>query len=166
MTILINKYKEYTVIILDDYIYCGCQKFQVSDLDTFIAEYNPSKELIAEGWAKYTGELTQLEEYQDLSKHENSEVRVAVAKHFNTPVEILKVLSMYDYYLTRVAVASNPNTPIDVFSVLSKDVYAAVRKAVAKNTNTPNELLKILSTDVDAWVREAVACNPNFCKVL
>ena len=144
MTVLTNKYIDHTVIhtviILDDYIYCGCKKFQVSELDTFIAEYNPSKELINEGWAKYTGELTSFETYQELSKHENVDVRIAVAKHFNTPVEILKVLSTDDNYKVRLAVASNPNTPKDVLNVLSMDAYS--------------------------WVRASVSRNPNFCKVL
>jgi len=109
MALLTNKYYTHAVIILDDYIYCGCHHFHVSALDAFTSAYDPSEELIAEGWAKYTGELTSVEEYETLSKHENVDVRIAVASHPNTPIEVLKVLSGDHYIWVRESVYSNPN---------------------------------------------------------
>ena len=84
-----------------------------------------------------------------------------LAKHPNTPVEILKVIATDEHYYVRHWVAKHPNTSVETLKVLATDKDYDIRCGVAKNPNTPTETLKVLATDGDWNVRYGVAQNPN-----
>jgi len=77
----------------------------------------------------------------------------AVAKHKNTPADILAILTGDENFLVRLKVADNTHTPPEVLSRLAEK---ANRHELASNKNTPPEVLAYLAKDTDAsLLREA-----------
>ena len=96
------------------------------------------------------------------SRHEGYRVRVAVAEHSSTPVEVLELLATDDSWKVRKAVAEHPSAPAEALEQLAGDDFLAVRKAVAVNPSSPREVLEQLAADhdwVSKYVRWAVAAN-------
>jgi hypothetical protein len=73
---------------------------------------------------------------------------INVAKHQNTPPEVLLKLSQSDDVSIRQAVAINPSVPISILEKLANDDSYKVRWKVAENPSTPiNLLFKQLARD-------------------
>lgn len=87
-------------------------------------------------------------------------VRIFVAKHPQTPAEILAKWAK-DKWEVRLYIAQNPNAPVEVLEQLAKDFSSEVRASVGKNTNTPASALERLANDWEAEVRRAVASNTS-----
>ncbi len=83
---------------------------------------------------------------------------ISVAKHKNTPPEVLLKLSQSDDVSIRQAVAINPNLPTNILKKLANDDSYQVRRKVAENPNTPlNILFQKLARDTK--VISAIACQ-------
>jgi len=65
----------------------------------------------------------------------------AVARHPNTPAELLVELSQNAYERIREAVAENPNSPVSILEKLANDDHFLVRWRVSQNPNTPIDIL-------------------------
>lgn len=96
------------------------------------------------------------EELNKLSDHEDSHIRMAVAKHKNTPQSALTKLASDKSHDVKLGVASNPNTHHDTLHDLSSSTSAYTRAAVASNPNTRKDTLKGLSNDRNDFVSDAV----------
>ena len=83
----------------------------------------------------------------ELSKNEDADVRSSVAHNINTPIEVLIQLSKDKDLSVRVSTARNINTPIKILKSLYNEDNVFVRLAIASNTNTPNQILKELLND-------------------
>ena len=99
----------------------------------------------------------------NLEKNENFNITLlnAIAKHEDTPLDILKKLAEHKFSNIRKLVASNENTPPEILDELSNDENYLVRASVAKNENTSSEILNKLSKDKGVLVKIAVAGNKN-----
>ena len=97
----------------------------------------------------------------NLEKKENFNIFLlnAIAKHEDTPLDILKKLAEHKFSNIRKLVASNENTPPEILDELSNDENYLVRASVAKNENTSSEILNKLSKDKGVIVKIAVAGN-------
>jgi hypothetical protein len=84
-----------------------------------------------------------------------------VAKHANTPVDLLEALASYHGEFSRRNVAEHPDTPAVLLEVLATDEHTRVRSSAAKHANTPIALLEVLATDEQTLVRSSVANNPR-----
>ena len=85
-----------------------------------------------------------------------------VARHPETPIEILAHLSTDEDYEVRSAVAMNDSTPVEVLRRLAKDKIEQVRFGVAINSRVPSEILSDLREDDSIVVRSAADNNPNW----
>lgn len=86
----------------------------------------------------------------------------AVAKHCDTPPELLETIAQSPYSLEIEAVVSNPNCPPSLLRSLfesSDDQW--VLNALAKNPSLPSDLVSSALEHSIAHVRSAAACNPN-----
>lgn len=91
----------------------------------------------------------------------NRHVRVAVAHHKLTPVQVLEKLSVDEVYQVREKVAGNSNTPQSALTELAFDQTESVRLAMTKNIALPIDVLTILSMDKSDHVRREVLKHPN-----
>ncbi|MBW4507806.1 MAG: hypothetical protein KME64_15015 [Scytonematopsis contorta HA4267-MV1] len=73
----------------------------------------------------------------------------------HTPHHVLINLAEKD----PISVAKHPNTPLEILLEFSKSKNERIRRAVAENPNTPVSILEQLAGDDDILVRENVACN-------
>lgn len=71
----------------------------------------------------------QILQYLD-SKWANAYNRILIAKHSNTPEDILKILSEDKEDLVRMHIAMNPNTSIETLKVLSGDKENIIKSVV------------------------------------
>ena len=103
-----------------------------------------------------------IEKYTDVQAWESRIPPQAVAKHQNTPSELLIKLSQSDDEIIRQNVAANPNTPVSVLEKLANDNYYKVRLKVAQNPNTPiNILFKKLARDTKVISAIASQISPH-----
>ena len=81
-------------------------------------------------------------------------IKGSIAKHANTPVDVLVDFSKDkgDYH-GRISI-KNPNMPSEVLTELSKDDSRSIRESVAGNTSTPIEIIETLTTDEDKAVKK------------
>lgn len=102
----------------------------------------------------------------NLEKKENSNIFLlnAIAKHEDTPLDILKKLAEHKISIIRESVASNENTSPEILDELSKDEDIDVRNAVAENKNTPKETLEKLVKDKDKLVSETAKDSLDYIK--
>ncbi|MGB5636857.1 MAG: HEAT repeat domain-containing protein, partial [Waterburya sp.] len=120
---------------------------------------------------------TSLATLEQLSKHENHEVRLEVAANSNTSIEVLKELLNDPGERVRLAAENNPTmseyqgalklqaadtkASKNILKKLAKHQNYEVRQEVAKNTTTPTDVLISLAEDDNEKVRLAVATNSN-----
>lgn len=114
-------------------------------------------------------------------------IRLLVAKHKNTPVDLLikwanigykplkssvdENLDIFDRlrlgeetddtWMIRCGVAENRNAPIDILTKLADDENMLVRISVASNPNTPLDIINKLLMDKHEWVRWSAEKNLN-----
>ena len=80
-----------------------------------------------------------------LRSHAESLLRLAVARHPNTPAHTLTELSRDHVRLIVVHVAGNPNTPASTLASLCGRPTLVIREAAASNPNTPEKTLRELA---------------------
>lgn len=95
-----------------------------------------------------------------LAMDERLSVRKYVAKHPQTPTEILIVWVRKRPEL-RLFIAQNPNISLEIIEQLAGDASAKVREALAYNPITPGYILEKFAKDAQIAVRQAVASNPK-----
>lgn len=102
----------------------------------------------------------------NLEKKENFNIFLlnAIAKHEDTPLDILKKLAELKFSNIRESVASNENTSPEILDELSNDEDIDVRNAVAKNKNTPEETLEKLVKDKDKLVSRTAKKSLDYIK--
>jgi hypothetical protein len=86
----------------------------------------------------------------------------ALAKHPNSPVQLLAELAATDDDTVREAVAAHSRTAPEVLERLAADAEWSVREAVAKRTDLAPETLKRLGKDEEYSVREAARANAAY----
>ncbi len=79
---------------------------------------------------------------QEMAEHPRERVRQMVARHPNTPTDLLVDLAK-DLEL-RQFVAENPSTPPEVLEQLAMDSRGDIQASVARNSNAPGYVLEIL----------------------
>jgi hypothetical protein len=98
-----------------------------------------------------------------LVKHPKKNILALIAKHPQTPINIIEELAKEqddkNYYQIRENVGLNPNTPIAIIRQFAEHPAWQIRGGVARNHSTPVELLEILAKDKDRFVRKGVAEN-------
>ena len=80
---------------------------------------------------------------EEMADHDIERVRQMVARHPNTPVNIL--VQAASYLQLRQFVAENPSTPPEVLEELAMDSRGDIQAAVARNSKTPGYVLEILA---------------------
>ena len=108
----------------------------------------------------------RLEYYQQILLNCGSGTKEQIARHPNTPLEILEQF-MTNPSFGRQAVSRNPNAPTSALAELAQDSNSTTRNWVAENPSTPVEILvQLASQPVDktnnASTVETVLKNPNF----
>ena len=106
-------------------------------------------------------ELEDKEILRDLATYNDANINESVAKHPNTPVEVLAMLAESEEIDTRIAVATNLSTTAEILHTLAKRSFDRVAKFIAKNPNTAVETLEIFARRSSSSLRAAVASNPN-----
>ncbi len=94
-----------------------------------------------------------------LAEDADKSVRIAVAKHQNTPPEALSILARDTDKSVRLAVAKHQNISPETLTNLAGDTDINVRRAVALHKHTPSNVLVNLARDAELTVRGGVACN-------
>ncbi|KJH72534.1 hypothetical protein UH38_06670 [Aliterella atlantica CENA595] len=108
----------------------------------------------------------RLEYYQQILSRCGSGTKEQIARHPNTPLEILEQF-MATPGSARQAVSRNPNAPATALAELAQDSNSATRGWVAENPSTPVEVLVQLAsqpvdkTNNDSTI-ETVLKNPKF----
>ena len=92
---------------------------------------------------------------------ENMNVLYGVARHNNTPTDILDKLSNHPNNDVRKWVAFNKNTSPATLEKLSKDKYWEVKLMIARNHNAPEEILLNYAKSGGGEVMYAIANNPG-----
>ncbi|MBU0846998.1 hypothetical protein KKH23_07375, partial [Patescibacteria group bacterium] len=82
-----------------------------------------------------------------LSKDEDENILVAVAKHPRCPLEVLQTLLKKDEVRIKSALACNPNIPLDMLKTLNESTNLCVKLNIINNANTPKEILEKLCKD-------------------
>jgi hypothetical protein len=75
------------------------------------------------------------ERLEELARHENEEVRAAVAANSNTPENVLRELATEKGPNVRYRVAGNGKTPIDLLEKLTKDKNPDVSRTAERLLN-------------------------------
>jgi hypothetical protein len=117
-----------------------------------------------------------------LARDKNSAVRQSVAKHPNTPGQVLDWLAEdlgmsgvrvhEELGFIRRIIASNPKTLEKTLERLAEDqmqtmnIGRDIRLAVAGNHNTPLSVLEKLSKDKHNWIPDVVAVHPKLTENL
>jgi uncharacterized protein YehS (DUF1456 family) len=95
------------------------------------------------------------------SASSSSPIRLAVARHTETPEDALLQLAKDDDIEIRQAVASNESATKKVLALLKNDPDEDVLMAVAQNERTTRPVLHYLAKNDNEGVRKAVATNSN-----
>lgn len=98
---------------------------------------------------------------QQLIKHQDLSLRFCIAKHPNTPLNLLEQLATDKCNHHRYGVALNLNAPLHLLERLAEDKSNYVRNCVAKNPHISMELILKLANDPDIDVNEAIIYNPQ-----
>ncbi len=100
-----------------------------------------------------------------IAKLGDSRVRASLVKNSSLKAEDLVVFSQDSLAEVRLGVARHPQTPLQILRTLMRDPEFFVRKAVAQNPLTTTEILVSLLNDKDASVRvsaqERLVSNPS-----
>lgn len=93
----------------------------------------------------------------ELSRHENKDVRIRVARNVSTPSEIITRLAFDSNQSVRITVVKNPSIRPELLEKLADDEDSQIRYSVTQNSSTELHLLEKLSKDADENVRRGVA---------
>jgi hypothetical protein len=102
---------------------------------------------------------TRIEDPQclrELARDRSEQVRLNVAKNYNTPAEALAILAEDKNEVIRQSVLQHCNVTPEILLQLGKDVNPKVRQEIARRTNS-EQVLEGLSRDESPEVRYAVA---------
>ncbi|MCJ8280136.1 MAG: hypothetical protein MJK14_09540 [Rivularia sp. ALOHA_DT_140] len=83
----------------------------------------------------------------------------AIRKNYQIPPEVLKKLAQTNSRCITY-IAKHPNTPEELLLEFSQSTDKRLRQEVAKNINLPINILEILANDEDFWVRGEISRNP------
>jgi hypothetical protein len=81
------------------------------------------------------------DEFVELAKHDNSDVRLVIMWHPCAPIKVLAKGAQDENADVRDAAMKNPNTPVDALIEGAKDRDGDVRMAALDNPNMPIEVL-------------------------
>ncbi|WP_186538662.1 HEAT repeat domain-containing protein, partial [Dulcicalothrix desertica] len=119
--------------------------------------------------------LTQL--IRDSDKHREPEIKIAVAKHPNTPKNLLEnflgddrvryvaannpntPLNVVQKFYHQYNAVSNPDTPSEILSQFASSRWQTIRLGVARHQNTPANLLEQFAVVDSLQLRLTVAFN-------
>ena len=98
-------------------------------------------------------------------------IRVAVARHPETPIEILEVLSEDEEPRVVDAVAGNPNTPIYILEKIAQEEVdlknslevweGSIWITLAKNENSPAHLVEQFTLEANPYLRRVAFDHPK-----
>ena len=100
---------------------------------------------------------TPIEVVRDLSILGVTVIRERLAANPNTPPEIIERLAVDKEPLVRAAVAENPALTGDIAAKLCQDEHPDVRFSLAENLMTPVDLLRQLMEDDNPYVANAAS---------
>ena len=83
----------------------------------------------------------------------------SVSKHPRLPLDLIESFSKDKSYGVRMHIAEHPSTPVEILRELANDEYLAfgfytVRVSVEKNPNTPQDVLVNIETRKSDWAEE------------
>lgn len=90
-----------------------------------------------------------------LARCADGQIRKDVARHPLAPVALLKRLAADDLVSVRWSVAKHPDSSVDTRLQLAQDPISGVRLAVVENVNTPTNVLETLAADLNPGVAAA-----------
>lgn len=100
---------------------------------------------------------TPVPRLKELSKHENKDVRIRVARNIATPTEIVTGLAFDNNQSVRITVVKNPSIQPELLERLADDDDSQIRYSVTQNPSTELRLLEKLAKDPNEEVRRGVA---------
>ena len=83
----------------------------------------------------------------------------SVSKHRRLPLDFIEDYSKSKNYSIRMNIASHPSTPVEILRELANDEelsfgFYTVRRSVESNPNTPEDVLINIQTRKEAWAEE------------
>jgi hypothetical protein len=98
---------------------------------------------------------------EELARHPDTGVQLAVASHPGVPAATLEYLGGHGKFTILKAVARNPSVPASVLEKLSSHRQNTVRQAVAESNTLTESLILRLARDPDEQVRFALAMRSH-----
>lgn len=111
--------------------------------------------------AKVCADSPELEPEGDVNYPEDTCYPVLLAKHPETPSELIPKLAHSLWYMVRERVAGRDGLTQEVSELLAHDNISHVRRILAANVCVSAITLDVLANDEDSTTRLNVALNPN-----
>jgi hypothetical protein len=98
---------------------------------------------------------------KELSVDKNIEVLSSLANNKNISNKIIKQLAKEQEYYVILGLAGNPKTPQKLLGLLAKNGSPEIRSAIVRNSNTPSHILEFLAKNADREIGLHLAMNPK-----
>lgn len=103
-------------------------------------------------WARRQGQLGKPGKVTELYGNLSAKELCRLSEQNKLPPKVIEELSRHEDPDVRIAIAENPDTPCAIVWFLAQDENPDVRYALAENHNMPALILDILSQDANPYV--------------